>query len=66
MFLAVAIAANKAGLTEVFAKAREMRMSECKHLKRTDAGRLLGRVEPSNAKDGVEEICTLVVGLNPK
>ena len=41
MFLDETIA-QKAGLSDLAAKAHEMRMTECKHLKRTDARRLLG------------------------
>ena len=41
-------------MTEVSAKVQELRMAECKPLKRTDAVRL----EPSNSKYEVEEICT--------
>jgi len=37
MFLDEVIAAKKAGLTEVSAKVQELRMAECKPLKRTDA-----------------------------
>jgi len=36
-FLDVVIAAKKAGLTEISAKVQELRMAECKPLKRTDA-----------------------------
>ena len=41
MFLDEVIAAKKAGLTEVSAKVQELRMAECKPLKRTDAVRLV-------------------------
>jgi len=54
MFLDEVIAAKKAGLTEVSAKVQELRMAECKPLKRTYAVRL----EPSNLKYEVEEIYT--------
>ena len=48
MFLDEVIAAKKAGLTEVSAKVQELRMAECKPLKRTDAARLAE--PPSNLK----------------
>jgi len=53
MFLDEVIAPKKAGLTKVSAKVQELRMAECKPLKRTDV-----RLEPSNLKFEVEELCT--------
>ena len=56
-FLDEVIAAKKAGLTEISAKVQELRMAECKPLKRTDAVRLV-EPPPSNLKYEVEETCT--------
>ena len=55
-FLIMLLQQRRLDLTEVSAKVQELRMAECKPLKRTDAVRLVE--PPSNLKYEVEETCT--------